>query len=174
MKGETILAAFCLAVLASGPAAAQGMFIYPAQGQSQEQQSRDQYECHTWAVQQTGFDPMNPQSMQAPPPSAAPPPKEATEGGVLRGGARGAAVGAVAGAIAGDAGKGAAIGAASGGLIGGMRRNDQQRRQQQSQQNYQQQQAQAQAQHQAAMASQRDAYDRAVSACLVGRGYTVN
>ena len=174
MKSRTVLAAACLAVLAGGSAAAQGLFIYPSQGQSQEQQSRDQYECHTWAVQQTGFDPTNPQAMQAPPPSAAPPPQEATQGGVLRGGARGAVVGVVAGAIAGDAGKGAAIGAASGGLIGGMRRKDQKRQQQQAQQNYQQQQAQAQAQHQAAMASQRDSYDRALTACLTGRGYTVS
>jgi len=33
------------------------MFVYPGNGQSQEQQSKDQYECHTWAVGQTGFDP---------------------------------------------------------------------------------------------------------------------
>jgi hypothetical protein len=33
------------------------LFIYPARGQSQEQQSRDRYECHRWGVTQTGFDP---------------------------------------------------------------------------------------------------------------------
>ena len=33
------------------------MYIYPAKGQNQQQQDKDRYECHTWAVQQTGFDP---------------------------------------------------------------------------------------------------------------------
>lgn len=33
------------------------LFIYPKNGQSIEQQSKDQYECHRWAAQQTGFDP---------------------------------------------------------------------------------------------------------------------
>ena len=162
-----------VAVTAGWPAAAQQMFIYPTQGQSQEQQNRDRYECHTWAVQQTGFDPA---TAQAPPAvaSAPPPPAEAPQGGLLRGGARGAAVGAVGGAIAGNAGKGAAIGAASGALIGGFRRHDQRRRQEEQQRAYQQQQAQAQAQQQSGYGAQRDAYNRALAACLQGRGYTVN
>lgn len=33
------------------------MFIYPREGQSEEQQADDRYACHQWAVQQTGFDP---------------------------------------------------------------------------------------------------------------------
>jgi len=33
------------------------LFIYPKNGQSAEQQSQDDYECHRWAVGQTGFDP---------------------------------------------------------------------------------------------------------------------
>lgn len=36
------------------------LFIYPKQGQSEEQQATDRYECHRWAVQQTGFDPTQP------------------------------------------------------------------------------------------------------------------
>lgn len=35
-------------------------FIYPKNGQSQEQQSQDRYECHAWASGQTGFDPTKP------------------------------------------------------------------------------------------------------------------
>ena len=38
------------------------VFIYPAKGQNQAQQDKDRYECHSWAVQQTGFDPSKPQS----------------------------------------------------------------------------------------------------------------
>ena len=33
------------------------VIAYPAQGQSPQQLDRDRYECHRWAVQQTGFDP---------------------------------------------------------------------------------------------------------------------
>ena len=163
---KRLIATILVTALVPGLAVAQDIFIYPSKGQSQKQQDQDRYECHSWAVQQTGFDP----SRAAPPPSAAPPQQEATQGGLLRGGARGAAVGAVGGAIAGDAGKGAAIGAASGALIGGFRRRDQQQRQDQEQRNYQQ----AQAQQQAAAGQQRDGYNRAMAACLEGRGYKVN
>lgn len=33
------------------------VIAYPAAGQRPEQLDRDRYECHRWAVQQTGFDP---------------------------------------------------------------------------------------------------------------------
>jgi len=36
------------------------MFIYPRQGQSEEQQNKDFDACHNWAVGQTGFDPAQP------------------------------------------------------------------------------------------------------------------
>jgi len=140
---------------------AQEPFIYPSQGQSEEQQATDRAECHAWAVQQSGFDPAHP----PPPPSGAAPVD--TGPGLLGGAARGAALGAVGGAIAGSAGKGAAIGAATGGLFGGMRRRDRARQSQA-------QQEQVQAQYEAQISQQRDAYQRAAVACLEGRGYTVN
>ena len=42
------------------------IFAYPAKGQSQAQQDRDRYECHSWAVRQTGFDPTRPASAAMP------------------------------------------------------------------------------------------------------------
>lgn len=33
------------------------LFVYPRAGQSAEQQAGDEYECHRWAVTQSGFDP---------------------------------------------------------------------------------------------------------------------
>jgi hypothetical protein len=33
------------------------VFIYPKNGQTEEQQSTDRYECHAWASGQSGFDP---------------------------------------------------------------------------------------------------------------------
>lgn len=36
------------------------LFVYPKQGQSENQQSKDRYECHRWAVDQTTWDPTQP------------------------------------------------------------------------------------------------------------------
>lgn len=33
------------------------MYVYPKLGQTAERQASDEYECHRWAVSQTGFDP---------------------------------------------------------------------------------------------------------------------
>ena len=150
------------------------IFMYPAKGQSQAQQDRDRYECHSWAVRQTGFDPTRSSASSAMPPPPPSTPYQPSDRHVLRGGARGAALGAVGGAITGDAGKGAAAGAAMGGLVGGFRRRDE-RRQHYAQQQYQQQQyMQQHAANQAAQQGQHTAYNRAFAACLQGRGYTVN
>ena len=47
-------------LLAGRDVAAQGgVYAYPLQGQSQQQQQKDQLDCHNWAVSQTGFDPVN-------------------------------------------------------------------------------------------------------------------
>src|SRR5262245_12302379 len=163
MKNRTQHILFALSavdVLLGAEASAQP-YIYPSKGQSQEQQNRDRFECHSWAVQQTGFDPTAPPSASTPPPRA-----EAPQGGLLRGGARGAAVGAVGGAIGGNAGKGAAIGAATGALVGSMRRSDQVRREDQQQRDW--------ASQEGARSTQgRANYERAQRACLTGRGYTV-
>lgn len=37
-------------------------YVYPKKGQSPDQQAKDRYECHRWAVGQTGFDPSQPAS----------------------------------------------------------------------------------------------------------------
>ena len=44
----------------TGQGAGGRMFIYPRQGQSEEQQNKDFDACHSWAVSQTGFDPAKP------------------------------------------------------------------------------------------------------------------
>jgi hypothetical protein len=35
------------------------MYIYPAKGQSEQQQADDRYACHRWGVDQTGYDPID-------------------------------------------------------------------------------------------------------------------
>ncbi len=42
-------------VLSAPPA--ETRYVYPRQNQSADRQASDEYECHRWAVQQTGFDP---------------------------------------------------------------------------------------------------------------------
>ena len=150
--------ASCLAVIASlltFSAAAQQPIIYPGEGQTPEQQSKDDGECVAWAKQNTGIDPMasSPPAQQTGP---------AIGGGQrLRGAARGAAGGALIGEIANDdAGKGAGVGA-----VLGTRRGGRQARQQQAQENQQ-----AQAQQQETL----NTYYRAYGACMEGRGYTVS
>jgi hypothetical protein len=36
------------------------LFVYPQRGQSEQQQATDRYQCHSWSVGQTGFDPTQP------------------------------------------------------------------------------------------------------------------
>ena len=35
------------------------LFVYPTKGQSEKQQADDRYECHRWAVTQTGYNPVD-------------------------------------------------------------------------------------------------------------------
>ena len=135
--------------------------IYPSKGQTSQQQEMDRFQCYTWAKETSGFDPMAPVQATAPPP-----PAQAPVGGAGKGAAGGAVVGLAAGSLSGEAGKGAAIGAAAGGLIGGMRRREQVQRQMVAQEQYA-------AQQEAAYTQKRNTYNRAFTACMEGRGYTV-
>ncbi len=49
----------------AGPAASD-LIAYPKNGQSAEQLGKDKFECHRWAVSQTGFDPTQPGGGAAP------------------------------------------------------------------------------------------------------------
>ena len=42
------------------PPVADRVFVYPRKGQSEELLAKDRYECHLWAVNQTGYDPTQP------------------------------------------------------------------------------------------------------------------
>ena len=140
-----------LASTASG----QSLIFYPSKGQSTQQEQKDEGECHVWAKQKTGVNPAEVAS--GPPPQAQGP---AGGGGQrVRSAAVGAAGGAAIGAIAGDAGKGAGIGAVAGTMAGG-------RQARLSRAQQQQQAAQGQS-------SQIASYNKAISACMEGRGYVV-
>ena len=41
----------------SGDVRVKQLYVYPAAGQSEQQLADDRYACHTWSVDQAGFDP---------------------------------------------------------------------------------------------------------------------
>jgi hypothetical protein len=161
MRTRNLATVLGLATLLSVPVLAQEVIVYPAKGQSAEQTEKDKYECYAWAKNSSGFDPM-----AAPTAQTAPPTKEKQVGGVGKGAVGGGLAGLAVGALAGNAKKGAAIGAGSGALIGGMRRHDQKQRETNTRQQWEQQEV-------ADYSQNRNNYNRAYSACLEGRGYTV-
>lgn len=148
-----IAAAMLGAVLLPMSAAGQQPIFYPAKGQSGQQQNRDQGECQVWAQQTTGINPAA--LAQTPPPQA---PKGPAVGGGERvaGAARGAVLGEVMGGHSGE-------GALAGAMVGGARARRNQAQQQQA----------TQQQANSARSSQISTYNRAVGACMEGRGYTV-
>jgi hypothetical protein len=147
------------------PAPSPTVFSYPAQGQTPEQMDRDRYECNTWAVQQTGFDPSQayPQARRRVVAVAGGPPPGAN---VAAGAFSGAVIGAAVSAPW-YAGQGALIGAVGGAIIGGIIESERAH-----------QVAAQQAQLDATVNNRDPVYDRrvsdyrrAISACLEGRGY---
>jgi hypothetical protein len=146
-----------------GSALAQ-QFVYPKNNQTPEQQKKDEFDCHTWAVQQSGYDPIAAsQTAPAQAPTGTP---TAEKGSGVKGAAKGAAAGAAVGAIAGDAGKGAAIGAAAGGVGGRARSKN-------KAEDAQQQQVAAANTANANTAALADKYNKARATCLDGKGYSV-
>ena len=96
-------------IFLSTPAAAVGdLYVYPAQGQTDQQLKQDRFDCHQWSVNETGFDPVelseHPPRMVKVPDRAH---RDATETGVIAG----AIAGGIIGAADDHAGRGAAIGA---------------------------------------------------------------
>jgi nitrate/nitrite transporter NarK len=161
-----ILVLMVLLGFGAGSVMAQEPIIYPAQGQSQDQLEKDKFECYTWAKGETGFDPMQVPTASSPAPSQE---KKSVGGSALKSGAVGGIGGAVIGGIAGGkkkARKGALIGGLAGGALGGARSSSQNRQAEADRKQWEQQQANQ-------YMRQRNDYNRAYSACLSGRGYTV-
>ena len=142
---------------------AQDMYVYPQQGQSNDQMEQDKFQCYQFGRDQTGFDPMQVPTATRPPPQE----KQVTSTG--RTVARGAAVGGAYGALTGNSSKArsrAKRGAAAGLVVGGMRNSNARRENEANRKAWEQEQA-ANYQH------NRNNYNRAYAACLEGRGYSV-
>lgn len=161
----SVVLAACVAappqrVVVQGPPAPPPIVVYPANGQSPQQLDRDRYECHLWAVQQSGFDP----SRAGVPPGERVVVEPATPPGA------GTAVGAIAGAILGaailgprNAGAGLVLGGVTGAVVGSASDANAQ-----AQANYEQARLDSAAAGAQVGASN---YRRAISACLDARGY---
>jgi hypothetical protein len=170
---STFGALFITLIGAGLEARAQDLFIYPSGGQSAEQQRRDSLECRLWAIDQTGFDPTAPiQDSRLEPAQPVQLPSQAP--GLVRSTARGAVVGTAAGAIAGNTGRGALAGAAGGAILGTARQGDQRRAQQHVSDDWARQQQIREAEQQQLVNYRRQVFNRAVTACMEGRGYSVS
>lgn len=142
-----IVASFSLSPIAF----AKDVFVYPKDGQNLEQQQKDEYECNNWAVQQSGYDPayMDPAA------------QDAGKGKVAKNTGIGAAGGAAGGAVLGEViGDKAGLGALAGGAVGGFLGHKKGKKSKEEAQD--------------SAASYKDDYNRAFTACLEARGYSVS
>jgi hypothetical protein len=142
---------------------------YPRNGQSDYQQRRDRFECHNWAVSQSGFDPgrMNMNEVAASPGvRVMPNPPVGADTVAL--GITGAMIGAAV-SNPHNAGGGALAGLAIGGLLGAASDSTRQAAAQRTEDAMN-----SRSNMQLSQLNQRaDSYRRALGACLEGRGYTV-
>ena len=165
--GTALLLAACVTpppprtVLLAPPPAR--IFVYPASGQSAEQTDRDRYECHSWAVQQTGVDPSRAEASSGERVLVQPvaPPGAGTVVGAIGGAILGSMI-----AGPGDAGAGLVLGGATGAILGSASDANSQAQAWQTQEDINQ--------GVYARRASADAYRRALGACLKGRGYSVN
>ncbi len=145
-----ILASFVGLSLSTAVWAHQDVFVYPIEGQTTQHQALDESQCRNWATQQTGYIPNYAASQD-----------NAGKGKVAKNTAIGVAGGAAGGAALGQIlgkkpGLGALAGAAFGGLLGNRKGHK----------------SKSEAQYEAA--SYNNDYNRALTACLEARGYSVS
>jgi hypothetical protein len=185
------IVAICLGSLASAqqdaapapawsPAQSIDLFAFPKNGQNADQQLKDETDCYGMAKQRTGIDPQKPaptgptaEQVQAAQKEAAQN-ADQVKGARVAGAARGAAGGAAIGAIAGSAGKGAGAGAVAGTMSGGAAQRT--ANAQAQQRAAAQAKAQLQKEHEQEIQAHRegrDTFQRAFSACMDARGYSV-
>lgn len=154
-----------------GLAATLDVFVFPADGQASDQQSRDEVECYQWAVSNAGVDPFDALKQAQAQQEEAQQQMQAAQRTGQGAGARGAVGGAAAGALIGeiadnDVGHSAAVGAAIG-AIGARRRG------RAAQQQAVVQTAVQSAEAQEASDEQIENFKKAFSVCLEAKDYMV-
>ena len=146
--------------------------VFPGEGQSPEQQAKDEQECYTWAGSNTGVDPATlakqAEQQQAQTEAAKQEVQQAGKGAGAKGAVAGAAIGGTTGRIVDNDDskkRGRRAGAVVGGAVGAGKRQEGQK---QATEQIDQQSQQAQA----ANAQQLDNFKKAFTACLEGKKYT--
>jgi hypothetical protein len=142
------------------------LYFYPKEGQTNEQQSRDHYECYNWAVKQTGFDPGQSEIPANQRVRVVPMPPPGHDTATL------AIAGAVLGALIGGprhAAGGALIGASAGAIAGAASDSERMEAARQQEQTY----AARDRGRDIQLEAKANGFRRAMSACMEGRGYSV-
>ncbi len=142
------------------------IYFYPEKGQSKSLQQRDRYECYRWAIKKSGFDPNQAQLAPHQRFEVKASPRPGT--GAIVGAATGAVIGSVSTHPRRSA-EGLVFGAVSGALVGAatdIARHDRATR-------IQRQYDKNDTNRYARLEMQSRNYRRAMSACLEGRGYSV-
>ncbi|MEE9338041.1 MAG: glycine zipper 2TM domain-containing protein [Methylococcaceae bacterium] len=142
------------------------IYFYPEKGQSKSLQQRDRYECYRWAVKKSGFDPNQAQLAPHQRFEVKASPRPGT--GVIVGAATGAVIGSIS-AHPRRSAEGLVFGAVAGALVGAatdIARHDRATR-------IQRQYDENDANRYVRLEMQSRNYRRAMSACLEGRGYSV-
>jgi len=160
-------------ILLIRPASGQDIYVYPAMNQSDEQLAKDRYECHRWAVTESGFDPSRFDGVALPTTVRVPVPENEAEGATHKGAITGAVIGGVVGSNDGDAAEGAVIGAVLGTMAGAAIEAQGQSEAREKAEAEAQRRADEIAENKAELALRRSNYRRALTACLEGRDYTV-
>jgi hypothetical protein len=168
------------------------VYAFPSQGQSTDQQAREEAECYAWAVRTTGYDAFSIQRQAEQHAAVARQRAAATQrnaeaaraqasqvgaGAGAQGAVAGAATGALIGSWGANAGEGAAIGAVVG-LIAGRARADSAQSQAEAQVDARidaqmQQQAVQTERAQRAFDAKLDGFRKAFAVCMEAKDYTV-
>lgn len=174
MKTSTLsLALTAMMLLPVAAAAADKQYVFPAKGQSEETQKKDEADCDSWAVKETGFNPAKPPAPPAKPTQQQNPQQAAQQQNAAtgKGAVSGAAMGYIIGDLANDeGGEGAAIGAAVGAMRG---RNKAKQQQAAAVQQTDAQYKAALDKYNADLAAKQTEFNKARGACLEAKGYTV-
>jgi hypothetical protein len=142
------------------------LYFYPKESWTAEQQSRDQYECYNWAIKQTSFDPGQSeipknQRVRVVP---MPPPGHDTATLAIAGAVLGALIGGPRHAVGG-----ALIGASTGAITGAASDSARMESARQQEEFYAARDRAGEAQ----LDAKAQGFQRAMSACMEGRGYSV-
>ena len=155
-----------------GLSATMNIHVFPREGQDEVQQSVDEAECYSWAVDRTGTDPFELSRQAAEQAAAADQAmaqaQSAGQGSTGRAAAGGAVAGGLIGGVFGSGKnsgwKGAAAGAATGAVIGSSRKN-------RGRAEASQQVAAQSAQDQAVIEAQMEDFKIAFTTCLEAKDY---